>query len=633
MPVRNPARLPPALLCLLLFAASAARGREQIATKEPGRVLCAYLASLVEKARTERKIGATGVVVVRDGATLCEHGFGVERAEAKLPVDPETSVFLTASIGKLFVATAAAQLVERGRLALDTKVARFMESARFDRDDFRSVTVEQLLTHTSGIEERLLGSLLPPGRGPPSLAAHFEAHPPRFVYFPGEAIRYSNLGVALAGRIVEQVSGLPFDDYADQNIFAPLRMKSSSFRQPLPPSIGDHLVGERLKKMPMMGPYAAGSLATTPADMARFLCAHLEGGACAGDRILSQETEASMQRRRFGAHPEMQGVALGFFESFVNGRRALFHTGDRGHHSILWMLPAEHVGFYLVYESGDGAGTAFRETFTQAFADRLFPAPAGEKPWPETAGGNPQRFVGTYRAQAGSPHTIEKLGALAQQIRISRASSGELYAQLGPGGDRMRLSALGPNLLRSEDGMTVAFRESASGGQTRLDFAGGVSDPGGAVRIAWHETLEFQLPLLAATFIVFGLRAVLMPIEWLWRRWRRASSVASGSGPAALAWRLFGYTGLCVVLGPVLVIAWLASRPFPFTSTPWIVPAGATLLMVGSLLAVAMTALTGAAWAKNDGSLRRRTILALASVLSLGSVPILGYWNLIGYRY
>ncbi len=617
---------------LALCSGSLARGQEPPPVRESGEALEGYLASLVDRARTEGRISAAAFVVVRDGATMCQRGFGLARRGPDVPVDPATSVFLAASIGKVFVATAAAQLVERGQLDLNTRVAQLIDTARFDHEAFREVTVEQLLTHTSGIEERMLGSLRPAGSGPPSLAAHFAAYPPRFVHAPGEAIRYSNIGVALAGLVVEKVSGLSFDAYAEQNIFGPLGMKSSSFRQPLPPEMAKELVTERLEKMPIVGPYAAGSLATTPADMARFLCAHLEGGACGERRILSPESEAAMQKRRFGAHPGLQGVALGFFESFVNGRRALFHTGDRGHHSILWMLPEEHTGFYLVYEASDTAGVSFRETFTKAFADRLFPAPTMQSPAADAppisdALGD---LVGTYRAESGSPHTIEKLASWTQQIRISREPGGGLAAQLGPGGERMTLHPRGADLFDSDDGITVAFRKGA--GPTRLDFAGGVVDPGDAVRISWYETFEFQMPLLAATFTVFLLRGLSLPAVPLWRRLRRRPPPVPEPGPAARAWRHFGYAGVCAIVGPVLLIGWLASRPFPFTSTPWIVPAGGTLLLIGSGFALAMTAFTAAAWARRDGSKARRIILAGASALSVCALPILLSWNLIAYH-
>ncbi|MBK5255121.1 MAG: beta-lactamase family protein [Vicinamibacteria bacterium] len=140
-------------MSLLLSLGSPAGAQGQVAKKGSPDVPGGFLDSLIEQARAEHKIGAAAVVVVRDGTVLHQQGFGVERAGPNVPINPETSVFLAASIGKLFVATAAAQLVERKQLDLNAPVSRFIESARFDADDSGGVTVEQLLTHTSGIAE------------------------------------------------------------------------------------------------------------------------------------------------------------------------------------------------------------------------------------------------------------------------------------------------------------------------------------------------------------------------------------------------------------------------------------------------------------------------------------------------
>lgn len=591
----------------------------------------AVLSGLVTDARAAGRIDAAAFVVVRADTVLCQRGFGVEDTATNEPVDPERSVFLAASISKLFVAVAAAQLVEAGKLDLSAPVTDFVASP----DEMaRAVDVEALLTHRSGIEERLLGSLLPAAGPQPDLADFFARHPPRFARPPGRAIRYSNIGMALAGRIVECASGLDFCAYVEGSIFAPLAMRHSSFRQPLPQPLADHLVREGRRVPPRLAPYPAGSLAASPADMARFLSALLGDGATADGRILSVASAHDMRQRRSGAHPEMPGVALGLFESFVNGRRALFHTGDRGHHSILWFLPDEHVGFYLVYQAHDGESSAFRERFTQTFADRLIGAVPWQLPAPlPGAVESAARYCGTYRFEAGAPHTIEALAVARQEIRITSEPDGGLVARLGVGGTSLRLVETTRGLCRAEDGAYLAFAADAEGRTVRIDVSGSVGDPFGVERIAVYERWPLHAAVLLTTMLLFVLRGLWSPLVALLRLLRRRPPPPRASGSCARAFHLGGWTGLLVIVSPLLLLAWLLSRPFPLTGVPWILPAGASLLLAIVLLALVQSALGVRACLQGDGPLWQRAWLALATLGTLASVPVLAYWNLLGYRY
>lgn len=606
-----------------------ARGQEPlpVATAE----LEALLVGLVTSARAEGRLGPAAFVVVGDGTVLFQRGFGVENLETNEPVDPERSLFLAASIGKLFVATAAAQLAAEGRLALATPVGDLLACADVGA---RAVSVEALLTHQSGIEERMLGSLLPSAGPPPELADYFARHPPRFVRPAGRALCYSNLGVALAGLMVERASGLSFCDYVEQHIFVPLAMQHSSFRQPLPEEFARHLVRESRGLPPRIAPYPSGSLVATPADMARFLLAHLGDGATADGRILSATSARDMRRRRFGARPEVPGVALGFFESFVNGQRALFHTGDRGHHSILWFLPEERVGFYLVYGARDENSSAFRERFTQAFADQVVPAAPFVLPAPaDDALASALRYSGRYRFEAGSPGTIEALSVAANEIHIVSGPQGELHAEVGFGGPSLRLVEVAPGLCRSEDGAYLAFTSGADGRGARLDISGGIGDPFGAERIGTLERGPLHALVLLATLALFGLRALWAVLALCLRLVGRRPPAPQESGPCTLAWRVSGWTSALLLILPVLVLAWLLSRPFPLIGVPWILPAATTLLLVASVLALLQVGLTLRAWLRRDGPLGRRAWLGLAALGTLASLPVLAYWNLLGYRF
>ena len=158
-----------------------------------------------------------GVVVVKDGQVWYERGYGFEDGQKTRRVDPERTEFFAASVSKLFVATAAMQLSEQGRLDLDHDINQYLDFHLGAFYDSRPITVADLLTHTAGVDDHMVGAESPIQQ-PVDLGAYFREHIPRLIGPPGFEIDYSNHGVALAARVVERVSGMTFYDYSEQNI-------------------------------------------------------------------------------------------------------------------------------------------------------------------------------------------------------------------------------------------------------------------------------------------------------------------------------------------------------------------------------------------------------------------------------
>src|SRR5262245_17342979 len=171
------------------------------------------------------------VAVVAGDSVLVLKGYGTE--DGRRPVDPSSTVFNIASLSKLVVATAAMQLVEQGEIALDDDIEAHLGGVRLAGSG-PPVTLRHLLSHTSGLEGPFLRDVVTdPGRLV-SLRQYFTTYPPRRGRAPGAEVRYSNYAMALAGYLIEQVSGESFQDYVERHLFAPLGMTRSSFRQPPP---------------------------------------------------------------------------------------------------------------------------------------------------------------------------------------------------------------------------------------------------------------------------------------------------------------------------------------------------------------------------------------------------------------
>ncbi|HYE87139.1 MAG TPA: serine hydrolase domain-containing protein, partial [Vicinamibacterales bacterium] len=219
------------------------------------------------------------VVVVKDGAVLTQRGFGLADVARRRPVDPRRTLFRPGSISKLFTWTAVMQQVEQGRLNLDEDVNRYLDF-RIPAYQGKPVTLRNIMTHTAGFEEQAKGIITTKREDYKGFESLLKQWVPERVYPAGSTPAYSNYATSLAGYIVQRVSGQPFDDYLDRNIFGPLGMSRSTFRQPLPANLRP-LMSEGYrhgKKEPygfeFVGASPAGSLSATGEDMGRFMIAH-----------------------------------------------------------------------------------------------------------------------------------------------------------------------------------------------------------------------------------------------------------------------------------------------------------------------------------------------------------------------
>jgi CubicO group peptidase (beta-lactamase class C family) len=291
------------------------------------------------------------LVVVKHDTIIYQTGLGASDALAGGD-PPDQSLFRAASVSKLITATAVMQLFDQGKLDLDRDVNEYL-SFRLPDTFSEPVTVRHLLMHTSGIEDRLFGNSAPAAAQPCSLGEYFSANVPQRSRPPGQMIIYSNTGMALAGHLVETISGMSFTEYVERNIFEPLRMDHSSFRQPYPAELAPHVVPSGADDSLLLL-FPSGSMVSPVADMGNFMIAHLNDGRFGDVSILSPPTIATMHEHQFAAHSRMPGMALGFMENETNDHRILFHTGASGHQSLLCLIPEKQVGFYLVLSSQQG---------------------------------------------------------------------------------------------------------------------------------------------------------------------------------------------------------------------------------------------------------------------------------------
>jgi len=172
----------------------------------------AFVDGIMDANLRDKHVAGATVAVVKDGALLFAKGYGYADVAKRKPVEAERSLFRIGSTSKLFTWTAVMQLVEQGKLDLDTDVNKYLDfkiPATFPQP----ITLRHIMTHTPGFEEDSRDLISDDSATLIPLGTWLAKHIPGRVRPPGTYASYSNYATALAGYVVQRVSGMPWDDY------------------------------------------------------------------------------------------------------------------------------------------------------------------------------------------------------------------------------------------------------------------------------------------------------------------------------------------------------------------------------------------------------------------------------------
>jgi CubicO group peptidase (beta-lactamase class C family) len=227
----------------------------------------------------ERKAPGLVFGVVIDGEVVMMKGYGVRERATNDPVTPDT-VFRIASMTKSFTALAILKLRDEGKLSLDDPVAKWIpEFARmsYPTSDAPPITIRHLLTHGAGFPEDNPWGDRQLGVSDETMTQWLKAGIP-FSTPPNTEFEYSNYGFALLGRIVTRVSGVPYRDYVEKNILAPLGMRTSTLEPSAVPrsvvAMGYRREGDSYAEEPLLphGAFGAmGGLLTSARDLGKYV--------------------------------------------------------------------------------------------------------------------------------------------------------------------------------------------------------------------------------------------------------------------------------------------------------------------------------------------------------------------------
>jgi CubicO group peptidase (beta-lactamase class C family) len=359
----------------------------------------ARIETLAEAARNELKAPGLAYGVIRRGDLPLKRGLGVKALGETASVD-STTLFHMASVTKPFVATVLAQRVEQGRLRLEQRLEDVLPEFRLNDPRARYITIEHLLTHTSGLADVRRKGLTDieayQWDRPEADAAALQRYlaslsDEKLLFAPGEGFAYSDIGFEVLARVIEVLDGVSFETAVRQTILTPLRMTRSTLFYPeankaqlATPHVLDEKGEVQVSSVfPYNRPHAGSStLLSCIDDMLRWLQFNLDDGTLEGVRILSSGTVRSMRRPRpveitQGAFPPGARPALSWFVIPKNGRDIFAHPGhDLGFVSICLFCPQDRYGLVAMANCESEQGTAPLRRFAFAAIDAGLLAPA-----------------------------------------------------------------------------------------------------------------------------------------------------------------------------------------------------------------------------------------------------------------
>jgi CubicO group peptidase (beta-lactamase class C family) len=580
-----------------------------------------------------REIPAATIAVVKDGELFFAKGYGFANREEKIPVEADRTLFRPGSTSKLFTWTAVMQLAERGELDLDADINTYLETFQIPATYPEPITMKNLLSHTPGFEDGALGYLFVKDASDiVPLRESLAAHIPERVRPPGTWSSYSNYGTALAGLIVENISGVPFDEYIEQNIFEPLGMEHSTFREPLPENLApDMAVGYRYKNglydpgtfefISNFGP--AGALSATATDMARFMIAHLQLGRFGDHRILEEATARQMHSQLYTPDPRLPGMDYGFYESDVYGQHIIGHGGDTiFFHSDLALFTEHNVGLFVSYVTHGGQA---RMELVEAFVKRYFPYEEPELPKPpEDYAKRWKKYAGNYRFTRHNWSDIEKIMSLASVVKVAPTAKGTLMTS-GIFKNPWHWVEVEPNFFRQVDGdMTLAFTEDDSGKITHMSFSMLPFMP--TYRIPFYSAPTFNYVLLAV--------GLLLCVTTLISAFRHRK--ARKEDPSRAKWAV----RLAVLVSALTLVFWIAAVIIVssagediFYGFPPTLTAALMLPILTSILTVGVAIFAVLSWKDGYWTRFRRLHYTLFAVFAIGLVWFYWFWNVLGVQY
>ena len=594
-----------------------------------------WLDEFMKEQMAELYIPGVTFSLVQNGELFFAKGYGYANIEQQIPVVAERTLFRIGGITKLFTATGIMQLVEKGLLALEDDINKYLpKNIQPENNHSQPITIANLLTHTAGFDPRYIGAFVREPSDIIPLQEYLKTRMPTRVRPPAETIIFGNDSYAFLGYILESIAKIPFSQYIEENILQPLEMNHSSFE-----SLSDLALSykyQEKQKTYRAFPYNyhqitfTDALNATATDLAKFAIAHLARGRFKSQRILNETTARQMQQQQFSNDPRLPGMCWGFWE-YLHHRyqqRAIGHDGGvlSGYRSLFYLLPQYNLGFFV---ANNGCGN-LSEKLIEQFCARYFSVKKDLTSDKLSTRGRQylKRYQGSYSNNYCSKRTLDKINFLWSSplsLKVEADSTLSISETL-KSNNPIYLQEIEPSVLQVKnrpDNYAVA-KEDSNNKITALLTLGSVFK-----KLAWYKTKSFHWMLFwwfvlvfLSGFVVSILALTKVPGDY-WHQWAQL-----------LAGVICGLNLVCA-LG-MLVIARLTKnneRLKLVYGVPKIITFLLCILLLTSVLALCLPVFAISAWLNNEWSLIERLHYSLVTITALGSIFFLNYWNLLGFRY
>jgi CubicO group peptidase (beta-lactamase class C family) len=329
---------------------------------EVEKIIEEFRSRIPEILKKEKNLPGLSIALVdRKGAVWTE-GFGYTDKTRSRRVDTST-IFSIQSMSKTFTATGMMMAAQEGLLDLDVPIKTYLHDfriqTRFDERPLEKITLKHLLSHKAGFtHEAPVGNNY--DTDSPSLEAHAKSISDTWLRYPiGTRYSYSNLGIDLAGYILQVTAKKPFEIYMQENLFGPLGMKNSSFDVEVVRKNKNRATGydRFFEKVPLAIPMIpAGSVYSSAEDMAKFIQFHLNKGMIDNKSLLNPALIDEMYTIPYPLEGQKAGYALGISKSFfyLNERKLVFldHGGGGfGFLSVMRWVPELGLGIVILTNS------------------------------------------------------------------------------------------------------------------------------------------------------------------------------------------------------------------------------------------------------------------------------------------
>ena len=443
-------------------------------------VLAAQLANASDlPARIDRvfaRFGPTSpgcaVGLAKDGKTLYTHGYGSANLEYGVPLTDST-VLESGSVAKQFTASAIMALVADGKLRLTDDIRRYLPEV----PDFcgQKITIQNLLTHTSGLRDQW-GLLGIEGRGPGNqvhsalTTLDLVAHQKMLNFPPGSAYLYSNTGYALAGLIVQRVSGMTLDAFMQARFFKPLGMTHTQWRDDFTKVVrnrataysGNETSGYH-QDMPFTNMIGNGGVLSTMADLLKWN-ENLDHPAIGGQSYVD-----AMQTRMRLNNGRTITYALGLDVTAYDGVREISHSGSTaGYRTFLARYPDQHVSVAVWCNYAGANPTSLAHQVVDLVVQKQNVSAAGaQSSHVDVAPGTLEKWAATYR----DPFTDQTLTLAASNgaLRSTDGGRGGNAPFFAPEGGAQFKGPLGEATFRGTAGHRAFTLARTNGDTSRFE--------------------------------------------------------------------------------------------------------------------------------------------------------------------